>query len=557
MSLDLHFTFGDAAFVTRNRLSYVPGEIIVASKNIHHEYEKKIDDLARELLECKTIIERLRKRESQKSAFLDSMTTNLIFVNDKLEIQWANSAAVDSIHLDVKEVRGLTCYALWADSDTPCDGCPALKTFKTGKTEQTIIRTSDGRVWDAKSEPVFDEQGKIIGVLEIAHNVTEKLRMEKQLTQIQKMNAVAGLAGGIAHQFNNALVGIIGNIELIQMTVDTNDKTNKYIDAMKETVNRMANLTSQLLAYARGGKYQAQKTSLNEFVKLLIDPVQLKKKPGIKIVERVSGSSHFVKIDPTQIEMAIIAVLSNAMEAIEDDGYIKIEIHREVISQDVAATNPIIKAGNFACLSIEDNGKGMAPEVLKRVFEPFFTTHFHGSGLSMAAVYGIVENHDGWIAIGSEPGKGTVVKIYLPVMDESASKDNVKDPLIYKVFKTVLLIEADETMMEVNRTMLENMGCHVLSARTSSEAVMISHTYKKDIDLILLDRDLPDKDGKDIFKTLKKVRPDAEIIIVDFPSATGACDEWADVDADFFLAKPFTKSQLKKIFTYISKHGAS
>ncbi len=517
----------------------------MASTLSNQENELIIKKLTKELFEYKGFTDDLRKSERQKTAFLNSITTSLIFVNDNLEIQWANSAAADSVDVKLKDMIGRTCHNLRANSDKPCCGCPTKKAFKTGNTEQTIISTPDGKIWDEKSEPVFDENGKIAGVLEIAHNVTEKIRMERQLRQIQKMNAVAGLAGGIAHQFNNALVGIVGNIELLQITLPFEGKIKKYIESMKETVNRMASLTNQLLAYARGGKYQTQTILFNDFVKSILLQIQPDVDSRIQIKDSLFDDGHFVKVDPTQMQMAITAIISNAIEAIEDSGCIKIGIKVEEVSQELAANNPAIKAGRFACLFVEDDGRGMDPDILKRVFEPFFTTNFQGRGLSMAAVYGIVDNHDGWIAIGSGLGRGTMVRIYLPVIDTRYSNDDI-DARIAMGNGTALLIENEEMMMDINFAMLENIGYKVLSARSGAEAKIIANTYDGNIDLAFLDMGLQDTKGKDLFLALKKARPNLNIIVLDCESTICSDQELVNMGARNFLTKPFTITQLKE-----------
>ncbi len=518
----------------------------MAGKPSNQKYEQRIKDLTKELLECKGLKEDLRKSERQKRAFLDSITTSLIFVNNNFEIQWANSAAADSVNEVLKNMIGRTCHSLRANSDKPCKGCPTKKAFKSGKTEQAIISTPDGRIWDEKSEPVYDDNGNITGALEIAHNVTEKLRMERQLRQIQKMNAVAGLAGGIAHQFNNALVGIIGNIELLQIALPFEGKIKKYIESMKKTVNRMTSLTNQLLAYARGGKYHAQTISLSNLVKSVLKPIRAELDSKILIKDSLSGSNHNVMVDSTQMQMAITAIISNAIEAIEGSGCIKIGVKTEEISQELADNNPGIKPGRFACFFVKDDGRGMNPDTLKRVFEPFFTTNFQGRGLSMAAVYGIVDNHDGWIAIGSGLEKGTMVRIYLPVMDTKSLSNNDIDARIAMGNGTALLIESEEVMMEINFAMLENIGYNVLSAKSGAEAIIIANTYDGDIDIAFLDVGLPDKEGKDVFLALRKVRPNLNIIVFDNNPTISPDQELVNAGAHNFLAKPFTITQLKE-----------
>jgi len=240
------------------------------------------------------------------------------------------------------------------------------------------------------------------------------IRYEKDLMQAQKSEAIAALAGGVAHQFNNALTGLIGNIDLISMSAQKKSDVSPYIDRIHPIIERMSKLTSQLLAYAQGGTYMTQVISLEA----LFDEVL----PGIKHilakqiqleVEQADGSCT-VEVDLIQMRMVILAIVNNAKEAIDDNGIIRIVARRVQWGQMPDSIRSDLKPGNYACIGIEDNGSGMDNTMLRRLFDPFFSTKFTGRGLSMAAVLGIVKRHRGWITVSSVIGQGTQVEIYLP-----------------------------------------------------------------------------------------------------------------------------------------------
>ena len=237
-----------------------------------------------------------------------------------------------------------------------------------------------------------------------------------QLIQSQKMEAIATLAGGIAHEFNNVLVGISGNIDLLQMDYPNDISINKYTGRMKASAIHMAQLTEQLLAYAQGGKYQPKNISLSDFVKETLPLIKKTIDTSICIETDLPDNILAIEADLTQIQMVLSAVLNNASEAIEGEGCIKVTTKNEEIKKEFAKTHPDLRPGRYASLTVEDDGKGMDEETRDRIFDPFFTTKLQGQGLGMAAVYGIVKNHGGWISVESELGKGTVVRIYLPVV---------------------------------------------------------------------------------------------------------------------------------------------
>jgi len=360
--------------------------------------------------------ERLRQSEAQKKAILDGIKISLSFVNENLSVLWANKAAANSIGKSPEDMIGKKCYEVRSGLKSPCTDCPAAKTFKSKKTEQTVMHTPDGRIWHGKSEPVFDDRGELMGVLEISEDITDRTRFEERVRQAQKMESVASLAGGIAHQFNNALFGIFGNIDLLRLVLPKNEKTDKYIKSISDSAQRVTHLTKQLATYAHGGKYQPRIISLTEFVESRLSGIRSSLNPPPRITTDLVSDIPRTEADVTQMQMVLSAVISNSAEAIESDGFIHISTGKEVCNEDYSKVHPGLRSGTYVSLTIRDNGKGMDETTKRRIFDPFFSTKFQGRGLSMAAVYGIVYNHDGWISVDSELGKGTVVRIYLPAI---------------------------------------------------------------------------------------------------------------------------------------------
>jgi len=240
------------------------------------------------------------------------------------------------------------------------------------------------------------------------------IRYEKDLMQAQKSEAIAALAGGVAHQFNNALTGLIGNIDLISMSDKKNGDVSPYIDRIHPIIERMSKLTSQLLAYAQGGTYMTQAISLESFFDEVLPAIKHILERQIQLEVELTDASCTVEIDLIQMRMVILAIVNNAKEAIVENGIIRIVVRRVQWGQMPDCISSELKPGNYACIGIEDNGSGMDDNMVRRIFEPFFSTKFTGRGLSMAAVLGIVKRHCGWIDVSSMIGKGTQVEIYLP-----------------------------------------------------------------------------------------------------------------------------------------------
>jgi signal transduction histidine kinase len=240
------------------------------------------------------------------------------------------------------------------------------------------------------------------------------IRYEKDLMQAQKSEAIAALAGGVAHQFNNAMTGLIGNIDLISMSDKKNVDVSPYIDRIHPIIERMSKLTRQLLAYAQGGTYMTQVISLESFFDEVLPAVKHILEKQIQLEVALTDASCTVEVDLIQMRMVILAIVNNAKEAIVENGIIRVVVRRVQWDQMPDCISSELKPGNYACIGIEDNGSGMDDNMVRRLFEPFFSTKFTGRGLSMAAVLGIVKRHCGWIDVSSMIGKGTQVEIYLP-----------------------------------------------------------------------------------------------------------------------------------------------
>ena len=394
------------------------------------------------------------------------------------------------------------------------------------------------------------ENNKITAIQLVLRDISKRKQMEQELQQARKMEAIATLAGGIAHEFNNALMGIMGTIELLQMDSSKDERRDRHFAAMKGSGYRMSRLTDQLLAYAQGGKYQPKDLKLDDFVMETLPILQHDLGPEVRVETHFSKVS-YIKADPTQMQMLLLAVLTNSNEAMEEGGSIKITAQNKDIDEDFAKENPGIEPGRYVYLAIEDNGMGMDEETRAGIFEPFFTTKFQGRGMGMAAAYGIVKNHDGWIYVDSEPGKGTGVRIYLPAISAESRErgaEGVKQPEIELNTGegTVLMIEDEEVVIEVTQMMLEMLGYRVMVAKTGKDAVHMAETFDGLIDLVLLDIKLPDIDGRDLYPMLMKARSDFKVIVCSGYSIDGPAREILDSGAQDFIQKPFSMAALSE-----------
>ena len=274
----------------------------------------------------------------------------------------------------------------------------------TAKGERKTIR--------AQNIPLFDRDLMISTV----EDITEIKQLEDRMGMVQKMESVATLAGSIARQFNTALSVMSGYLGIIKLETQDVSFINDYITPMVKSVKRMSVLTEQLLAYARGGKYQPGKISLSEVTRNVVSMFEQTFGPSVSLETDLSSRGVDVEADATQLQVAVSAILTNAIEAVEKEGRIVLTCKKEHMAEETAKRFPSMKNGDYVCLTVADNGMGMDEIDRSRMFEPFFTTKGHGRGLGMAAAYGIIQNHEGWVDVHSQIGKGTAVRVYLPAV---------------------------------------------------------------------------------------------------------------------------------------------
>ena len=384
------------------------------------------------------------------------------------------------------------------------------------------------------------------GAIITAIDITKQKRLQTQLQQAKRMDAISTLAGGIAHQFNNILSGITGNTELLLMEYEGDNKIKKFSERLFGLTRRMTGLTSQLLAYARGGKYQERQLSVRELVKETLPLIEHSMNQSIKVVMNLEKDIPIIKADATQLQMVFSAVMSNASEAIEKSGSIRVAVQKKDVDVKYAMQHPGLKVGQYVRLTVEDDGKGLDSESKERIFEPFYSTKLQGRGLGMAASYGVIINHGGWIEIDSEPGKGAVVSIYLPVSadtEEVLLREKKEIAEITPGEGTILIIDDEEEVLETSRLALEYLGYKVLTVNTGMEAISIVETAGEDIDLAILDIGLPDILGDKVCQRIQELRPNIKIVI-----STGYMVEDINDDlkikAQGIIQKPFSISEM-------------
>lgn len=522
---------------------------ITILKRIINEQGKEIADLRSENI-------RLKNNEEQYSHLFDNTPAAITLATIKGRLLTANQTMTKMTGYTLEELKDLNMQDLY---ENPGDRKIIIETLKReGSLINTPMRLKrkDGSIYNALlTLSRIHQTGKddmlqsiCLDVSELDKMENEKKILQERLEQARKLDSIAVLAGGVAHQFNNALAAIIGNIELLEMTAKPVDTYARYIKPVKETAYRMADLTDQLLDYARGTDFKPKKISVIDLLKETLPLLKQSIRPGIIIHTDLPEKLPSIEGDYSKLQMALSAILSNSSEAISEAGNIWIKA-REIkfTAQDIKKI-PDIEEGNYIELSIKDDGKGMDKKTSSRIFEPFFSTKFYGSGLGMSAVYGIIKKHEGTIIVESAVNRGTCIKIYLRPLEKEAITKGVSNSPLSKGTGNVLLVEDEQTVMDVNQAILEKLGFTVLKAKTGQEAIDIAESFKGDIDLTLLDVLLPDMDGITVYLRLAEKRPGIRVIVCSGFSADGPAQSIIDAGARGFIQKPFSfKALAEKI----------
>jgi PAS domain S-box-containing protein len=464
---------------------------------------------------------------------LDSIVDAISIIDTtSFRIVDANLAFIKEVNLPKEQIIGRTCYEVTHQRSSPCtpphDSCPLIETISNEDhaaaqhTHWTLA--GEKRYVEIITSPIKDEHGNIVQAVHIQRDITERKRaeeekqtLEQQIQQAQKLESLGVLAGGIAHDFNNILTIISGNCYLAKMD---SDNSEIYLPNIEKASERAAELCRQMLAYAGETQTAHSQIDIVDLVDEMVKMLRTTLPQNAVIKQGKSINIPFIKADASQISQIVMNLIINASEAIgEVQGEIRVSLTKTTLKADQPVKDHQGKAitpGWYVCLEVTDNGSGMNDEAKQRLFEPFYTTKFIGRGLGMSAVRGIILSHGGALQLSSQQGQGTTFKVYLPVQIsepvEIESTQKVSSGL-WQGSGTILLVEDDEQVMSIARTMLRELGFFVIEASNGKDALELYQQNAVDITLVMTDMGMPVMDGYELFSELKKLKPELPILI--------------------------------------------
>ena len=496
--------------------------------------------------------EALRESQEKTRRILDNIGVGVALISPQMEVIELNRQMREWFPACDPDDRPV-CYGAFNDppNEGPCDYCPCVLTLRDGEVHEAVTQTpQQGRIihYRIVSAPVTDAGGRVTGVIEMVEDVTERMELEQQLRQSQKLEGIGQLAGGVAHDFNNLLTGISGYTQFVLEGAKEGTRMHEDLAEVRALTDRAANLTRQLLAFSRRQALEPVVLNINDIIEELSKMLKRLIGEHIRLEFMPAAGLGNVCADPGQIEQIVVNLVVNARDAMPDGGKLTVETDNIELDQAYADEHVGVKPGAYVMLAITDTGHGMDGATQQRIFEPFFTTKEvgKGTGLGLATVYGIVKQHGGNIWVYSEPGQGTTFKVYLPRVS-----DEVEDPTaqievapLPQGTETILIVEDEESVRQVAERALTAQGYRVLSAGSPSEADRLVEACQDEIGFLLTDVVMPECSGKVVYERLKTRCPSLKVLFMSGYTDNAIVHHGILDTGTPFIQKPFGPERL-------------
>jgi PAS domain S-box-containing protein len=491
-----------------------------------------------------------RSLSHEFKSVLEAIPDSLSLTSPDFKLVWANSRAIENMMARDACVVGQPCYKLWHMRETACEECPVQDVLNTG-TITEFTRRRNEETWDFRLIPIKDaDSGKVINVVRLGRDITQTTRLEAQLRQAQKLEAIGTLAGGIAHDFNNILAPIIGYAGMALDEVPESHPIHKDLQQILTAANRAKDLVRQILAFSRKDREHPMVAInvdmiLREALKLLRATLP----STIEIRQQVEKG--VALIDATEIHQVVVNLCVNAAHAMDSGGVLDISLtHASLGDSDCAGDNGHhLTAGAYLKLSVADTGHGMDAETVQKIFEPYFTTKGlgKGTGLGLAVVHGIVKRHGGEIRVESKPGQGSRFEVYLPAASAEPVEVILSPESQIGGSERVLFVDDEQAIVDIGSRMLGQLGYQVTTETRAANALEYFRSHPHELDLVITDFTMPHLTGIDMAAQMLKIRPDIPIIV-----CTGfhenATDEAAKaMGVRELVMKPLGKKQLAHV----------
>ncbi len=502
----------------------------------------------------------IEKGKQEWEGAFDIINDAITIHDSDFNIIRANKAAADLLGTSIQQILGKKCFFSYHGTKCAPSNCPSCVTKNTGENTITeIYEPYLGKHIEIKALPRIANNGQFKGIIHVVRDISDKKegeieqkKLHTQLVQSQKMEAIGQLAGGVAHDFNNLLTGIQGLVGLALDELTEQSQLREDLLEVEHLSKRAGELTHQLLAFSRRNPGEPTIVKFNELInhlgKMLIRLVG----EDVELQFQISDDILYINADAGQIEQIIINLIVNSRQAMDAGGRLTIKTEEVTLQgHERFFATPLVKKGPYVRLKVIDTGHGISEHIKDQIFEPFFTTKDFGkgTGLGLSMIYGLVKEHNGYIAVDSQVNLGTTMSIYFPLIDPEAPTTTYDNsiPEDYKGHGTILLVDDDKYVLNSLERMLKRLGYNFLSANNAFDAEKIYLENIDSIDLLLTDIVMPGKSGEELYTTLKETNPDIKAVFMSGYIADSKALQRVSEKNIPFIEKPISLTKLANI----------
>jgi two-component system cell cycle sensor histidine kinase/response regulator CckA len=494
----------------------------------------------------------LRKSEERYRLFFEEDLTGDYIARPDGSLVSCNAAFAHIFGFDsVAEANQYNLNSLFPDDNSRELFWDLLLKKKKLEYYESELRRKDGKaVFVIGNTSIsHNDKNELVEIKGYLFDITERKLLQEQLNHAQKMESIGTLAGGIAHDFNNILGAILGYASFMKMKITEEHPFFNYISIVERSAVRASELTGQLLAFARGGKYDTAPVNVNEIVNETVKMIRSTFDKLIEVETHCYPNLPTVEADGGQLQQVVMNLGVNARDAMPNGGKLIVETNLTTLDEDYLKTHVEAKAGTYVTLSITDTGIGMDKETIQKIFEPFFSTKEKGkgTGLGLSVVYGVIKNHGGFVRVYSTPGQGATFIVYLPVSGKPQVETSELAEAPPRGTELLLVVDDEEEIISVLKEILESHGYKVFTALNGEEGIKIYKAHRNEISLVILDMIMPKMGGRETFARLKRINPKIKALLSSGYSRHGKVEEILHEGVKGFVQKPFRASELLSV----------